>query len=205
MSLVDPIPREQLPEFEQHFAFLEKTFGYLPNSQLIMAHWPELLQPFGALMRTLWGPGEVPYETKVMVATVVSLSAGSRYGQAHGAMMASEIADPEKIKALWDFESSELFSEAERAALRLARNAGLVPNQVDAKNISEMRAHYSPRAIVEIVAIISFMGFGNRWNDTMATELEELPRQFAEHNLGSLGWQVGRHGSAVGASSAADG
>ena len=166
VSLVDPIPREHLPEFEQYFASVEKSFGYLPNSQLITAHWPELLQPFGALMRTLWEHGEAPHATKVMVAIVVSLSAGSRYGQAHGATMASEVVDPEKIKALWDFESSELFSEAERAALRLARNAGRVPNQVDAANISEMRTHYSPRAIVEIVAVISWAsatGGTTRW------------------------------------------
>jgi hypothetical protein len=33
----------------------------------------------------------------------------------------------------------------------------------------------------------------NRWNDTMATELEELPTAFAQRELAPAGWQLGKH------------
>jgi hypothetical protein len=34
----------------------------------------------------------------------------------------------------------------------------------------------------------------NRWNDTMATALEELPIDFAQRELSPGGWQLGKHG-----------
>jgi hypothetical protein len=42
--------------------------------------------------------------------------------------------------------------------------------------------------------VISAFGFLNRWNDTVATALEELPTTFAERELSPAGWQLGKHG-----------
>jgi hypothetical protein len=54
--------------------------------------------------------------------------------------------------------------------------------------------HFTPRQITQIVAVISAFGFLNRWNDTVATTLEELPTTFAERELSPAGWQLGKHG-----------
>jgi hypothetical protein len=37
-------------------------------------------------------------------------------------------------------------------------------------------------------------GFLNRWNDTMATELEASPVAFAEQALAAIDWARGKHG-----------
>lgn len=37
------------------------------------------------------------------------------------------------------------------------------------------------------------MSFLNRWNDTLAVELEDWPRDFAERHLAKNGWEVGKH------------
>jgi len=37
------------------------------------------------------------------------------------------------------------------------------------------------------------LGFMNRWNDTMATPLEEEPVEVGEKHLAKSGWRVGRH------------
>ena len=51
--------------------------------------------------------------------------------------------------------------------------------------------------IVEIVAVIAMFGWLNRWNDTMATTLEEHPLHFAEQTLtertGWEPWEAGAH------------
>ena len=47
---------------------------------------------------------------------------------------------------------------------------------------------------MELVGVISLFGYLNRWNDTMATELEGKPREFAEATLAGQGWAVGKHG-----------
>ena len=48
--------------------------------------------------------------------------------------------------------------------------------------------------IVEIVASIALFGYLNRWNDTMATELEPLAVEVAERTIGPVGWEPGKHG-----------
>ncbi len=56
-----------------------------------------------------------------------------------------------------------------------------------------LSSFYSEQEIVELVAVISMFGFLNRWNDTMATELEAGPLAFAGRQLGPVGWEPGRH------------
>ena len=41
--------------------------------------------------------------------------------------------------------------------------------------------------------MICLFGWLNRFNDTMATELESRPRAFAEANLTAAGWDIGKH------------
>jgi alkylhydroperoxidase family enzyme len=101
---------------------------------------------------------------------------------------------PEKEAALWEYETSDLFTAAERAALHVARGAGQVPNAVTDEDFDELKKHYSDEQIVEILAAISTFGFFNRYNDTLATELESSPLQAAKEILEPRGWDVGKHG-----------
>ena len=48
-----------------------------------------------------------------------------------------------------------------------------------AEHFEELRRHWDDGEIVEILAVVSLFGFLNRWNDSMATELEEIPAAFA--------------------------
>jgi alkylhydroperoxidase family enzyme len=102
-------------------------------------------------------------------------------------------ASAAKIAALWDFENSELFSPAERAAISLALKAGKVPNEATQADFDELRKHYNDEQIVEIVASIALFGYLNRWNDTMATALEPLAVEVAERAIGGVGWEPGKH------------
>ncbi|MEM9464091.1 MAG: hypothetical protein AAGA90_01895 [Actinomycetota bacterium] len=101
--------------------------------------------------------------------------------------------DPAKLAAAWEFESSELFSDAERAALRLAFHAGVTPSAVTSDDFDALERHYSTEEIVSIVAVISLFGWLNRWNDTMATRLEDEPAAFAGATLAHAGWELGKH------------
>ena len=83
--------------------------------------------------------------------------------------------DDAKIEAVWSFERSDLFSDAEKAALRVALHAGQVPNGVTDTMFDELSVHYDEDARLEIVSVIALFGFLNRWNSTLQTELEALP------------------------------
>ena len=101
--------------------------------------------------------------------------------------------DAEKLEAVWEFRTSALFSEAERVALEVAIAGAAQPNAVTDEMFAELKKHWNEGQIVEIVAVIANFGFLNRWNDTMATPLEEEPIEVGEKHLAKSGWNVGRH------------
>ncbi|RZJ21810.1 MAG: carboxymuconolactone decarboxylase family protein, partial [Haliea sp.] len=130
-----------------------------------------------------------------LVSLASSYAAGCLYCQSHMTNLSSIYkASDAKIAALWDFENSELFSPAERAAISLALKAGAVPNEASEADFDELKKHYNDEQIVEIVASIALFGYLNRWNDTMATSLEPLAIKVAERAIGSVGWEAGKHG-----------
>ncbi len=195
MPHVRPLPRESLAEFEPFFQVAEQMMGgFVPNSLFTMGHRPEILQAFMMLAGTINGPGTVDPGLKQLVAYVASNAAGCRYCQAHTSAHAAHVGVAvEKIERAFEFETDPTFSDAERAALRLARDSALTPNLVDAEHFEALRRHFDEPQIVELVAVCALFGFLNRWNDTMSTELESIPRSFAAKHLDAAGWQVGKH------------
>jgi len=194
MPHVEPLAREELKEFEPVFELVEGAMGFVPNSMLTLGRRPEILQGFAALAGSVLAGGTIEPELKNLVSYVASNAAGCNYCQAHTAHTAThQGADPAKIAVAFEFETNALFSEAERAALRLARDSALVPNLVTAEHFAALRAHFSEEQVVEIVAVCSLFGWLNRWNDTMATELESSPLASAKQTLDRSGWQTGKH------------
>jgi uncharacterized peroxidase-related enzyme len=194
MPRIEPLRREDLPEHEPTFGAVERALGVLPNSTLTMARWPELMEAFAGLNAVVMGEGRVSGVLKQMVAAMVSSAAGCAYCQAHTSHVAERRgAETEKLEALWDFETSALFDDAERAALRVAHGAGCVPNAVTDEDMAELRRHFSDAEVVELVAVMANFGFLNRWNDTMSTELERSPFSWASEHLARVGWDAGAH------------
>ncbi len=194
MARLDPVPREELAEFESFFQMLEQAGGFVPNSMRTLAHRPDLLRAFAGFVGPVLGPGEVDPALKQLVAFVASRAAGCRYCQAHTAHSAHRAGtSEEKIQAAFEYDTSPLFSEAERAALRLANDAALTPSAASDAHFEELRKHFTTPQMVEIMAVISAFGFLNRWNDAVATTLEDGPLAFARETLEPLGWSTGAH------------
>lgn len=195
MPHVRPLDRRELEQFEPYFQVAEQMMGgFVPSSLFTMGHRPEILQAFMMLAGTINGPGKVDLRLKQLVAYVASNAAGCRYCQAHTSTHAAHAGiDPDKIEHAFEFETHPRFSDAERAALRLARDSALQPNLVTDEHFAALRRHFDEQQIVELVAVSALFGFLNRWNDTMSTELEEVPRAFAQQHLSRSGWQVGKH------------
>ena len=194
MPRIEPLQRASLPQYEDTFRAVESALGVLPNSTLTMARRPEIMEAFARLNAVVMAEGTVGGVLKQLVATVVSGAAGCAYCQAHTSHVAEKRgADARKLAAVWEFESSPLFTDAERAALRVARGAGLTPNAVTDEEMAELSRHFDDDQVVEIVAVIANFGFLNRWNDTMATQLERSPLAWATDRLQDAGWKAGKH------------
>lgn len=197
MPRLPALPPSAIPEeLSDTLARVRDTYGFVPNSMLTMGHNPVLLAAFSALGAAVMGDGSsIPGPLRWLVAHMASRASGCRYCIAHtghnGALAAG--LDEEKAAAAWEFEHNALFTEAERAAMRLAVAGASVPNGATDEMVAELRSHFTDRQVADIVAVIAFFGFLNRWNDTLATELEEAPLEFGKRRLSSSGWAVGKH------------
>ena len=195
MTRVSPATPEQMAQSKDMLAMIAAAMGFEANSMKVMARQPAILQGFLALSAPILGPGaSLDPVLRQMIAHISSAAAGCAYCQAHTAHGADHRgADAAKLDALWEYETNDLFSPAEKAALSLAMAGGSVPNQATDDHFAELRKYYSEDEIVEIVAVIALFGFLNRWNDTLATTLEDSPLAFAEAHLASKGWNGDKH------------
>ncbi|MEM9887363.1 MAG: hypothetical protein AAF849_15825 [Bacteroidota bacterium] len=99
----------------------------------------------------------------------------------------------EYIQALMDFERSDLFTDAEKAAFRLARDAGPMPSRTTAAHIEELRRHYSDREIQEILANCVLTAWLATTMQSQATVTDYKSMSWALRNLGPKGWNPGVH------------
>jgi|TARA_B100001094_G_scaffold305143_1_gene334734 uncharacterized peroxidase-related enzyme len=196
MPFMKPMSLDNVPEdILERFTHYQNTRGFTPNSIQTMVRRPNIVRAFMQLNQAVLYEGSVKEELKMLVSLVASQVAGCQYCQAHMANLSKIYqASEEKISQVWDFESSKLFTAAERAALRLAYHGAMSPSQTTQEHFDELHKFYDESEIIEIVATISLFGFLNRWNDIMATEIEELPAVVAKDTIGqSFNWDVGKH------------
>lgn len=195
MAHLRPLENHEVDqELREMFEHYENTRGFCPNSVKTMARRPNISKTFGKLNQVVLYEGTAPEELKMLVALASSLASGCRYCQSHMTNLSSIYnASDEKIAAIWEFETNEIFSDAERAAIKIGLKAGTLPNDVSEEDFNELKKYFDEGQIVEIVATIALFGYLNRWNDTMATQLEELPAQVTERAVGNKGWDAGKH------------
>ena len=194
MPRFTPLDHDQPGAAGVALGLAKDRLGFVPNSLRIMARKPEIMAAFSNLAHAVWAPGSISVELKGLIAHITSRAATCDYCTAHTAGMAlNRDAAEEKIEQIWEYETSPLFSEPERAALRVAQLAGQVPNHVSDADFDALTDHFGEEQIAEIVAVISIFGFLNRWNDTMATPLDEGPMDIGEKHLAGWGWSAGKH------------
>jgi len=195
MAHMKPLPPETTPELQADFEIFEKILGFVPNSLLTMQRRPKMVKGFGELTKGVMDPeGAVDLGLMRLIAHFSSRAAGCQYCEAHS-LIAAEIhhVPREKLDEIWEYQTSPLYTEAERVALDFAMAAGSVPNAVDADLFTRMREHWSEEQIVQILGAVCLYGFLNRWNDSMATDLESSPREMGEDVLSRGGWTGGKH------------
>jgi alkylhydroperoxidase family enzyme len=192
---LQPLPPEATPDLAEDFAIFERILGFVPNSLLTMQRMPAMVKGFGELTKAVMDPeGPVDLGFMRLVAHFASRAAGCQYCEAHS-LVAAKIhgIGQDKLDAIWEYRDSPLYNEAERAALDFALAAGSVPNAVDAGLMERMKAHWTEEEIVQILGAVCLYGFLNRWNDSMATDLEASPMAMGERVLAQGGWTGGKH------------
>jgi alkylhydroperoxidase family enzyme len=175
------------------FASAAADGGLATDAVLTMAHVPDIMRAYIGLWKAVMGTDrKVPRTLKWMVAHVASRSAGCPYWAIHAirnaTMVEGSAFDRNKIAAIRDYERSPQFTEAEKAALRVAWGAAALPNDVTDADFHRLKTHFDTTEIVEILAVVALFGFLARWTETLKVELEPAVLDFAaKHNLDEYG------------------
>jgi uncharacterized peroxidase-related enzyme len=201
--LVSPLPADHDPEVAELALFFNQTLGFAPNSVLTMMRRPAIARAFTALNKAVMqNEGRVTSELKRLIGHIASTTAGCRYCEAHTIRAAerfgkSDNADQQRsqkrLTEVWQYNTSPLFTEAEKAALEFARAAASVPNDVNDVIAANLQAHWDEGEIVEITGVIALFGYLNRWNDSMGTTLEDAAKADGAQWLAHRGWDAGKH------------
>lgn len=195
MSIIEPLNELSDTKTKKLAEFFNETLGFCPNSVLTMQKKPKLAQAFINLNKAIMeNNGSLTSEFKRLIAFVSSSAAGCRYCQAHTSLAAKRYgASDERLKEVWDYENSDLFSEKEKIALKFAHLNSLNPIHENNQLSKMLLNEWSENDVIEIIGVISLFGFLNRWNDIMGTRLEEIALQHSESYLSSFGWKSGKH------------
>ncbi|MFT6899077.1 MAG: putative peroxidase-related enzyme [Paraglaciecola sp.] len=195
MPLITPLSPDANPQVAELAEFFNETLGFCPNSVLTMQRRPAIAKAFINLnVAVMENHGRVTSDLKRLIGYLSSLTAGCRYCQAHTIRAAERYgADAEKMENIWEYQNHPAFSSAERAALDLAIAASTIPNGVTKEVSENLREYWDDGEIVEILGVVALFGYLNRWNDSMATTLEDGANESGVKYLDGQGWSKEKH------------
>lgn len=129
-----PLPTEA--DAPEAFALLRAKRGHAPNAQIFrtLAICPEILEVFIPMADAVRKGYGIDSKLREMAIVMTCQTLGTSYEHdPHWNRAINEGVTKEKMLVLWDFEKSDLFSDLEKAVLRLARDATRAPGQVSSE------------------------------------------------------------------------
>ncbi len=130
------IPLPTQADEPEAFALLHAKRSHAPNAEIFrtIAICPEILAAFIPMADAVRQGYGIDPKLREMAIVMTCQTMGTTYEHdPHWNRAIKEGVPKDKMLALWDFEKSPLFSELEKAVLRLARDATRAPAQVSAE------------------------------------------------------------------------
>ncbi len=145
--------------------------GNVPNMFRTIAHRPEILETMIAHFEAILTTGTLPTKLKELVIVRTSQLNACEYCLASHSLIAKKLGWSEaQIAGLENFDQRDDFSEAEKAALRLAETMTLRSNGMSDAQFEELRGYYDEGEVVELMAAIGLFNYFNRFNNVLQME-----------------------------------
>ena len=145
--------------------------GNVPNMFRTVAHRPEILQTMIAHFEAILTTGTLSTKLKELVIVRTSQLNACDYCLASHSLIAKKLGwSEEQVADLANFEQRTDFSEAEKAALRLAETMTLRSNSLSDAEFANLRRFYDEGEIVELLAAIGLFNYFNRFNNILQME-----------------------------------
>jgi uncharacterized peroxidase-related enzyme len=148
-----------------------RTRGNVPNMFRTMANRPEIFETMIAHFDAILTTGTLSTKLKELVIVRTSQINRCEYCLGSHTQICLKLGwSKDQIDHLAEFEERSDFTEAEKAALRLAEQMTLDSNNVSDELFDQLRAHYDDGEIVELLAAIGLFNYFNRFNNALQIE-----------------------------------
>ena len=202
--LVELLEQEAVPFETLHTRYgsllelVRKLLGVVPNCDPYLEIWPPAFRTYNVMVPNLlnlpflaWGLG-APRSTVGLAMYVSSRAAGCMYCSAHSCTFALRRgATVDEVASALDDDPA--LTEADRAAVRVARALAVVPADIDDGDRAALRRHFSEKDAEWVVLAVAMMGFLNKAMDALGVPLEEDTASEVTGVIAPSGWTPGRH------------
>ena len=177
---------------------VRRILGVVPNCDPYLEIWPPAFRTYNVMVPNLlnlplmvWGLG-APRSTLGLAMYVSSRTAGCAYCSAHSCTFALRGgATVDQVASALD--SQPALSEADRAAVRVARSLAVVPTTIDDEARAALRRHFSETDAEWVVLAIAMMGWLNKTMDALGIPLEDSTASEVNAVIAASGWTPGQH------------
>ena len=205
MVLVDLLKPHAVPFPELHRRYgpllemVRTLLGVVPNCDPYLEIWPPAFRTYNVMVPNLinlpwmlWGFG-APRSTIGLAMYAASRASSCMYCSAHTCTFALRRgADVDAVASAMDDESPAL-SDADRAAVRIARQLSVVPAAVTDEARADLYRHFSAADAEWIVLSVAMMGWLNKTMDALGIPLEEETIAEVSPVISRSGWKIGQH------------
>ncbi|MDC7785693.1 hypothetical protein PQJ75_06285 [Rhodoplanes sp. TEM] len=160
MTRIAPLPRAAITDPELARLVAEGEALGVPDDLFprLLARSPDHAVPVMRALIHSHAEGNVDHRLKEVVRILLARFAGDRYFAALRSEKAKAMGlDEARIEAgCGDYEESDLFTPAEKCALRYADQMFLDPSKIDAAFYDELKSHYTEAQVMELGAFVAF-------------------------------------------------
>ena len=144
-----------------------------PEFQSIRSHAPGVMRSFTKTREWIYHDGHLDHELKELIRAYIALSGDCTYCSNQG--VATELAaDRRKLDELFNYRSSDRYTDRQKLAFRYADAIMWDPTQADHEMWTELHAEFSEPELVELGYWIGFTFGGQRWLKTLGSTQGEL-------------------------------
>lgn len=168
---IEPKPLSAYPWYLKPFFWLQRrSYGAVLDSSLLWARIPALFLPlaffYGGIDRRR--SPIAPAIRSLVTVRVSQINNCSFCVDLNSATLLKRGVPEEKVLALSEWRTSNLFDERERAALEYAEAMTFSDRRVDDPLMDRLRRFWNEDAIIELTAVVAFQNLSSKFNAALA-------------------------------------
>lgn len=172
MPRISRLERSEVsPELVDIYDRYLRSRGNVPYFFRTVAHRPEIFKTMIAHMEAVLSTGTLPTRLKELVVVRTSQLNCTAYCLASHTAISLRLGwTPEHLEALKNWRESNLFSDAEKEAIKLAESMTSDSLNYTEQDMASLRRFYSEGEVVELMAAIGLFNYFNRFNNLLQME-----------------------------------